>query len=134
MKRSHEERFRKMLQQNRAELRAGIAARQDRLQVDATGDAMDQAQRLLEQQVEVQSVQRMSATLHAVEEALREIEQGTFGRCAACDQPIPAKRLEVVPWSPYCVSCQEYAELAQLGQPFGGLVPARASAGREARG
>jgi DnaK suppressor protein len=111
-----------MLQSKRAELLEGIAARQDRLLADGAGDYVDQAQRLLEQQVEIQSVRRLSATLHAVEGALREIEQGTFGRCAGCDRPIPAKRLEVMPWSPYCLSCQEYAELAQLGQPVRGLV------------
>jgi DnaK suppressor protein len=45
-----------------------------------------------------------------VDGALREIREGTFGVCAQCGDDIPVNRLEAVPWSPYCVSCQERAE------------------------
>jgi DnaK suppressor protein len=45
--------------------------------------------------------------LREVEAALRRIEQSTYGVCAACDEPISAKRLEAVPWAKFCVRCQE---------------------------
>lgn len=44
--------------------------------------------------------------LRMVEEALDRLGAGDYGICLACDQPIPPKRLEVLPWARYCVQCQ----------------------------
>jgi DnaK suppressor protein len=41
--------------------------------------------------------------LRQVEDALRRIEDGTYGTCATCGRPIPPERLEFVPETPYCV-------------------------------
>jgi DnaK suppressor protein len=43
-----------------------------------------------------------SAVLTQVRDALRRIELGTYGRCVVCGKPIDEKRLESVPWTPYC--------------------------------
>jgi RNA polymerase-binding transcription factor DksA len=40
-----------------------------------------------------------------VREALRRIEGGTFGNCEGCGRPIARERLEVVPYTRYCVKC-----------------------------
>jgi DnaK suppressor protein len=45
-----------------------------------------------------------------VEAALARIRSGEFGLCLGCDKSIPARRLQVVPWAAYCVSCQEQAD------------------------
>ena len=45
--------------------------------------------------------------LREVQDALRRIEQGSYGVCYECDEPISAKRLDAVPWAKFCVSCQE---------------------------
>jgi DnaK suppressor protein len=42
-----------------------------------------------------------------VEGALSRIESGTFGDCLSCGQEISIKRLNAVPWSRYCITCQE---------------------------
>ncbi len=34
-------------------------------------------------------------------------QQGTFGECLHCGQDISANRLTAVPWSRYCITCQE---------------------------
>ncbi len=47
------------------------------------------------------------AQLRQIEEALDRIESGDFGHCLSCERPIPAKRLEAIPWAKYCVRCQE---------------------------
>lgn len=36
----------------------------------------------------------MTSRLHSLEDALRAIEEGTFGRCSSCDDEIPLRRLE----------------------------------------
>lgn len=42
-----------------------------------------------------------------IKEALKRVEQGTYGTCKRCNVSIPAKRLELIPESLYCVSCEE---------------------------
>lgn len=46
--------------------------------------------------------------------ALERIENGIFGTCMGCKELIPARRLEVVPYAPYCVGCQELSENGEL--------------------
>ena len=45
--------------------------------------------------------------LRMIEEALDRIEAGDYGVCLGCEEPIPAKRLQAVPWAKYCVTCQQ---------------------------
>jgi len=45
--------------------------------------------------------------LRAVQDALRRIDQGAYGICNECEEPISAKRLDAVPWAKFCVACQE---------------------------
>src|SRR5436309_9080443 len=47
------------------------------------------------------------AKLRQVNEALRLLEGGQYGICQECERPIPARRLQVLPWAKYCVRCQE---------------------------
>ena len=51
-----------------------------------------------------------SDMLRAVEEALQRIEDGTYGVCTDCDNPIPIKRLEVFPAAQRCVECKSKLE------------------------
>ena len=47
-------------------------------------------------------------------EALSRINDGAFGSCLACENLIPLKRLEVLPYAQYCVPCQELDEKGEL--------------------
>jgi len=49
----------------------------------------------------------LSQTLTQVRDALKRIEDGTYGRCIACGRQIEAARLEAVPWAAYCLEDQE---------------------------
>ena len=42
-----------------------------------------------------------------VREALRRIDEGAYGECMEDGQPIPAARLDALPWARYCVKHQE---------------------------
>ena len=44
-----------------------------------------------------------------VRRALRDIEGGSFGVCLHCEEDISPKRLAAVPWTPFCMQCQEIA-------------------------
>jgi len=45
-------------------------------------------------------------------EALRRIENGTFGRCEECGQEIPAERLNALPYARFCTRCAEAVGLS----------------------
>jgi len=50
-----------------------------------------------------------------VRAALRRIDEGTFGVCLHCEEDISPKRLAAVPWTPFCIQCQEIADRNQSG-------------------
>ncbi|MGA8025920.1 MAG: TraR/DksA family transcriptional regulator [Bryobacteraceae bacterium] len=48
-----------------------------------------------------------AATLAQVREALRRMEEGTYGTCLDCGKPIEPARLNAIPWTPHCLADQE---------------------------
>jgi DnaK suppressor protein len=48
--------------------------------------------------------------LRLSQEALKRIDDGTFGYCTLCENEISPQRLGAVPWTPYCIGCQEQFE------------------------
>jgi len=57
------------------------------------------------------------AQLTMVKEAMRRLKDGDFGECLHCGNEIGAKRLEAVPWSRYCIDCQEKIERGDIEDP-----------------
>jgi DnaK suppressor protein len=53
---------------------------------------------------------RQSGLGELVDAALRRIQDGTFGECLHCGQEISPKRLAAIPWTRYCITCQELLE------------------------
>ena len=49
-------------------------------------------------------------TLVTIDAALRKIEDGTFGACEVCGQPIGAGRLAAIPWARLCIDDQRKAD------------------------
>ncbi len=48
-------------------------------------------------------LQQSSSGLAQVEAALQRIEDGIYGMCAVCGEPIAEGRLEARPWTPFCI-------------------------------
>ena len=42
--------------------------------------------------------------LAAIDAALKRIDNGTYGRCDRCGQPIEPERLEALPWATLCIA------------------------------
>jgi DnaK suppressor protein len=53
-----------------------------------------------------------ATVLQQVRDALGRIDNGTYGRCVVDGEPIEPKRLEAVPWTPYCLKHQKLLEAA----------------------
>ena len=56
-----------------------------------------------------QSSQRRTI-LRLIDAALQRIKNGSFGICVACGEQIQVRRLEAVPWTQFCLHCQEELE------------------------
>ena len=55
--------------------------------------------------------------LQHVEDALRRIDDGTFGRCVVDGGSIEPSRLDAMPWTPYCLTHQRLLEAASEPPP-----------------
>jgi DnaK suppressor protein len=55
--------------------------------------------------------------LTRIRAALARIAEGNFGECLNCGKTIGIKRLEALPWTPYCIDCQEKIETGQIEDP-----------------
>ena len=49
-------------------------------------------------------------SLYELDDALKKMEEGTFGICEECKSLITKTRLKVVPFARFCVKCQEKKE------------------------
>ncbi len=74
--------------------------------VEETGET---AQAFQEVQLDESLLQNQRHLLTDVEEALRRLQDGTYGRCLTCGRPIPDRRLEAIPWAVRDVECEERA-------------------------
>jgi DnaK suppressor protein len=48
--------------------------------------------------------------LELIDAAIKRLESGDFGDCQLCGNVIGGKRLNALPWTPYCIDCQEKVE------------------------
>jgi RNA polymerase-binding transcription factor DksA len=55
--------------------------------------------------------------LRQVHDAVRRIENGTYGQCLIDGGPIDPKRLDAVPWAPYCTRHQKLLDAASRPHP-----------------
>jgi len=63
------------------------------------------ASHVFEQQRDLALRDRSRIELGRVDAALRRLDDGTYGTCASCGNPIGAERLEAIPWAPNCIDC-----------------------------
>jgi DnaK suppressor protein len=116
------DRLRRVLEAKQADLRRRIPSTRGFLAIPQVGDPLDRGRMTSERETVASSLDHELRLLSGVEEALREMDAGTFGRCACCDRDIPIRRLTAVPWSPYCRNCQESAELRTAEWPVSGMT------------
>ncbi len=63
------------------------------------------ATHVFEQQRDLALRDHERAQLALVEDALVQLDAGTYGTCRSCDKAIAAARLEAIPWSATCIDC-----------------------------
>ena len=107
--------FKRRLQELETQLSARTARGHEAARaqmMDSPGDVGD-ASIADEGESEAFTEAELDATvLQQVRDALRRIEEGTFGHCVVDGGPIEQKRLEAVPWTPHCLKHQRLLEAA----------------------
>lgn len=81
---------------------------------DGTEDIVDRANNHYNRELMFSLSDNERSTLLQIENALKRMEEGTYGRCANCGQTVNILRLEAVPWARFCIDCQELAEKGLL--------------------
>ncbi len=83
---------------------------------EGPNDFEDQAVDFLEIQKEQSLLVNEQALLTEVNRALQRIDEGVYGLCVVCGNPIPEKRLEAIPWAVRDVKCEQELEQRNLGR------------------
>jgi len=76
-------------------------------------DAAETSESDIQDDIEFALIQMKAETLNKIEEALRRLEEGTFGYCYECGEEISEKRLRALPFAVRCKDCEEAREMAQ---------------------
>jgi len=110
------ERFRKILEQERVAIieRANkTLAEESVVDQGDLPDEIDQASAEYNQSFTFRLRDREKFLLSKVEGALKKIDEGNFGICDSCDEPIAVKRLEARPVTTLCIRCKEEQEMEE---------------------
>ena len=63
-----------------------------------------------------ENLERRSILIRQIADALTRIDHDEYGLCVRCGGEIAVVRLHSIPWTPYCIRCQEIAELEHQAQ------------------
>jgi RNA polymerase-binding protein DksA len=84
---------------------------------DASGDLSaytthmaDMAADTYERELSTNLVSNEQQVLYQIDDALKRVDEGTFGICQQCNKPISLSRLKAVPYAPLCIRCQRAKE------------------------
>lgn len=109
--------YKKKLAARREELLRTIARTQQEgreADEDPTVDLADKAANSYTKEFLFGQTHNERSLLQLVDDALARIRENSFGDCVSCHQELQQKRLEAVPWTRYCITCQEKKENGQL--------------------
>ncbi|MCX4427052.1 TraR/DksA family transcriptional regulator [Streptomyces mirabilis] len=71
--------------------------------------AIEEAGPDVEEQVRSAQKDTIQRVLTQVEASFDRVQDGSFGICRGCSRPIPVERLEILPYTQFCVPCQRSA-------------------------
>ena len=104
--RSRLEMEQKRLAEELAQFEANIRPADERREGSPFGKREEEATESFELEKRLALVKRTRDLLAEVEHALHKFDQGTYGLCDDCGQPIDPARLEALPQASLCLSCK----------------------------
>jgi DnaK suppressor protein len=108
--------LKKILIQKRAEILNKTNKAKREIDIDLNtnvGDEIDTASQNSEKEMYFELVANDRITLDAINDAIVKMEENTYGICEGCNNNILLERLKAIPWTKYCIQCQEKTEAPQ---------------------
>lgn len=115
------DKIKKQLEEQRAKIAEGIDhIAKDNLnlsQRDASGDLSgytfhmaDVATDNFDREFSLDLATNEQELLNRIDEAIRKIDEGTYGLCESCKAKISMERLKAIPYARLCIKCKEEEE------------------------
>jgi DnaK suppressor protein len=107
-----------MLEDRRRELMNAVQGKIRDVRADGSKDreVFDQGESSevdIQEDIEFALIQMKSETLNKINEALRRLDEGTYGNCFECGDEIAHARLRALPFAVRCKDCEEARETAE---------------------
>ena len=80
------------------------------VETDIAQDVVDKAESSYTKEFLLSLSDAERRQLALIDDALRRLPGKEFGLCQMCGKPISKKRLSALPWTPYCIDCQQKQE------------------------
>jgi DnaK suppressor protein len=113
MNKKEKDEFRKMLAAKKESIIRKLSetiAESKEMESNVAQDLVDKAETSYTKEFLLSLTDTERRQLLLIDEALKRLEHGEFGVCQLCHKDVGEKRLVAVPWTPYCIDCQEKAE------------------------
>ena len=111
------EKYRRLLEEKKTSISSDLAktrSAEEETTEESTQDIADKAVSSYTREFLYSLTDGERSTLLQIDDAIDRIDDVTYGMCINCGQTIAEKRLTAVPWTPYCVDCQELSEKGML--------------------
>jgi RNA polymerase-binding protein DksA len=105
--RSRLESEQKRMMEELEQLKASVRPAEERREGSPFGKREEEATESFELERRLSLEKSIREQLTAVEHALQKFEDGTYGLCDSCGQPIDPARLEALPQASLCLRCKE---------------------------
>lgn len=104
--------FKELLLQQRAEIlnKADAFKAESAIESSSQGDEGDLAVSELSLSLTLRLQERQTQLLQKIDRALGKIEEGSFGLCEQCEEPLNINRLKARPVANLCIACKEEQE------------------------
>src|SRR3954470_19056791 len=120
MKTGRYDELKAILEERRREMMSEVQGRMRDVRAEGTGsgvqgvlDAAETSELDIQDEIEFALIQMKAETLNKIEEALRRLEEGTYGYCFECGEEISERRLRALPFAVRCKDCEEHRETQQ---------------------
>jgi DnaK suppressor protein len=117
-KRDRSDELRKMLEDRLSQLTRDVRGRMREARVDSVNerqviDEGETSELDTQDELEFALIQMKAETVNRIDEALRRLDEGTYGHCFECGDDIGEARLRALPFAVRCKDCEEIRELAE---------------------
>jgi DnaK suppressor protein len=120
--------LREKLEVQRGELQLRLTSLEQEtraLDLDIPQDSGDRSVINLSKETLFEQGSQRRGLLRRIEGAIDRIDDGSFGTCLGCGQEIAVRRLQALPWTQYCLQCQEIIERGSEQDLSPGSAPLR---------